>query len=193
VIQHDPNDLGTCLYRAIAVTGQGKGRGYSPNTEPTSFGDALKWFMRAAGGNVSAAARLAGVPRRSMRDYLDGVSSPKDERRRQIAKSAQLSARRERLKPGREARLRRAGSGDVVVIGRYNYDPDRDMREARIGPYLDDDTVSILIDAYLSGASPADLRETLCDHLNDPNGFYQRTMSLPPTDEHGWTVGSVTL
>lgn len=192
MINHDPNDLGSCIYRAIAVTGQGKGRGYSPNTEPTSFADALKWFMQAAGGNISAAARLMGVPRESARDWVKGISTPKDQRRRDIAKSAQLSARRERLRPGRETRLRAAGSGDVMVFGAYNYH-DEPPRAVSVGQYLDDDTVSILIDAYLNGASPEDLRETFCDHLNDPNGFYQRTMILPPTNEHGWTVDHVSL
>jgi len=186
--QHHPYDLGTAIYKALSG-------GRSPNTEPTSFGDALGYFVKAAGGNVSAAARLMGVPRRSLRDWLGGVSTPKGDRRRDVARSAQLSARRQRLTPRREARLRGlTDSQGVVLVGQYNYDTASGIDEDRrvmIGHYLDDDTVPELVDAYLSGASPADLRDLFASKVNDPSDFYSRTMALPPTDDHGWTVNSI--
>ena len=178
--QHDPVDLGTAIYRSFAHR--------SPNTEPTSFGDALGWFVKAAGGNVSAAARLAGVPRRSMRDWLAGTSTPGPERRAHVAATAQLSERRARLAPGREKRIRALdGPGATSLVGTYNYDGDE--REVLIGPYLDDTTIPDMLDAYLSGASPEDLRERFAGHItNDPTGFYPRTLARPPSDDHGWTV-----
>jgi hypothetical protein len=184
--QHHPYDLGTAIYKALSG-------GRSPNTEPTSFGDALGYFVKAAGGNVSAAARLMGVPRRSLRDWLGGVSTPKGDRRRDVARSAQLSARRQRLTPRSEARVRGRDPQGMTLVGRYNYDFLDGVTEARrcqIGPYLDDDTVPELVDAYLSGASPADLRALFASKINDPSDFYSRTMALPPTDDHGWTVSS---
>jgi DNA-binding transcriptional regulator YdaS (Cro superfamily) len=189
VIPHDPGDLGVHLYRWIAATGQGKGRGYSPSTEPTSFGDAMRWFMRAAGGNVSAAARLMGVPRRSLRDWVSGISAPKPDRAAQIARSAQLSSRRERLKPGREARLRAMDVVDISITGSYNYDATE--RTVNIGQYLEDGVVGDLVDAYLAGWSPAEMRELFADGINDPSGFYTRTMAEPPSSDHGWTVSHV--
>ena len=178
--QHDPLDLGTQIYRSFAHR--------SPNTEPTSFADAVGWFVKAASGNVSAAARLAGVPRRTMRDWVAGKPTS-DERRAQIVASAQMSERRARLAPGREKRLRALdGPGATSLVGTYNYG-DGDEREVLIGPYLDEGTIPDMLDAYLSGASPEDLRERFADHItNDPTGFYPRTLALPPSDDHGWVV-----
>jgi hypothetical protein len=98
---HDPNDLGVQVYRAIAQR--------SINTEPDSIDDAVDWFVRKAAGNLSLAARLAGVPRRSMRDYASGISRPKGDRAAAMVQTARLSERRARLGPQREARIRAAG------------------------------------------------------------------------------------
>jgi hypothetical protein len=185
----DPGDLGGHLYRGVAQSRTG--RGWSPNTEPTSFTDALGWFVRAAGGNVSAAARLAGVPRRSFRDWLDGKSRPPAQRRSQVARSAQLSERRSRLKPGRERRLRGLDPAGVSITGSYNYDGKK--RTVELGRYLDDDAMVAVVDAYLNGADAAGMREALADRINEPTGFYARTFALSPSHDHGWTVTSLTL
>lgn len=187
--EYHPGDLGTAVYRALAG-------GKSPNTEPSSFADALGWFVKAAGGNVSAAARLAGVPRRSMRDWLSGKSTPGMERRRALRDSARFSERRSRLTPRRESRLRGRSSDGIVIKGRYNYDALDglyDNRNVTIGPYMDDGVIERLVDAYLSGSGPTEMRQIFAEHVNDPSGFYSRTMALPPTDDHGWTVERVTF
>lgn len=185
MIQHHPKDLGTAVYRALSG-------GRSPNTEPSSFADALKWFVKAAGGNVSAAARLAGVPRRSFRDWMDGKSSPGQQRRDQVAASARLSERRARVTPGREKRLRGRASDGIVITGSYNYDPG--PRKVAIGQYMADGVIDDLLDAYLNGAQPDELREIFAVGItDDPSGFYASTMDQGPTDTHGWTVDHVTL
>lgn len=182
-------DLGDAIYRALA--------GRSPDTEPTTFSAALGWFTRAAGGNVSAAARLAGVPRRTFRDWLDGKGlGPRSAaRREQVRKSAQLSARRDRLKPGREARLRAKDPSNITLIGRYNYDPGTGNRQTvEIGRYLASNAYDRLIGLYLAGGSAAELREEFASLLvDDATGFYERTLKRAPTDDHGWTVQSVNL
>jgi|SRR5262245_26554395 len=178
------DDLGTRTYAAISQR--------SINTEPTSWTAALGWFVKAAQGNVSGAARLAGVPRRSMRDWLSGVSKPKAGRAAAVIESARLSERRARLKPGRESRLRNGAPGSIVVKATYNYDGTE--REVAIGNYMDDYAVDELIDAYLSGADEAGLREEFADQITlDPTGFYARTFALGPNDRHGWSVERVTL
>lgn len=182
-------DLGDALYSAITRRA-GSGHGASMRTEPSDFSSALKWFVKAAGGNVSAAARLAGVPRRSLRDWLDGKSTPGAQRRRALVGSARLSSRRERLRPGREKRLRDPQA--VWLTGSYNYDDDGDDRNPiRISDFLDDGTMDRVIDAYLAGADAAGLRETFTDGIADP--FYGTTMALPPTDEHGWSVTAIRI
>lgn len=184
------HDLGTRTYAAIS--------GRSLSTEPSSWTGALGWFVKAAGGNVSAAARLAGVPRRSMRDWLSGVSRPKGPRESALIRSAQLSERRARLRPGREARLRNGTSGGVTIVGSYNYDDDSSgnakSRTVDIGKFMEPDAVDQLVDAYLSGADEEGLREVFADQITmDPTGFYQRTLALNPQHTHGWTVTRVTL
>lgn len=183
-VQHNPADLGSAVYRAISG-------GKSPNTEPTSFADALGWFVKAAGGNVSAAARLAGVPRRSFRDWLDGKSSPGADRRGQVSAAARLSERQARLTPKRTARLRGREPDGIVLKGVYNYDGE--PRTVEIGRYMIDGAIDALLDAYLNGASPEDLREVFADHIDDPSAFYSRTMALGPSDDHGWTVERVSF
>jgi hypothetical protein len=182
----DPGDLGGRLYTAVA------GNRASMNTEPSGFSDALKFFLRAAGGSVSAAARLMGVPRRTARDWYagKGLGPRSAERRRHVAESATVSSRRQRLAAGREGRLRGGDQYDIVVKGVYNYDGGEE-RDVRIGPYLDDGTLDAVVDAYLDGADAAELRQLFADHITDP--FYQRTMGNPPTDDDGWTVNQVVL
>lgn len=179
------SDLGAKTYSAISTRGM--------STEPSSWAGALGWFVRAAGGNVSAAARMAGVPRRSMRDWVAGVSRPKGPRAAALIQTAKVSERRARLKPGREARLRNGTPANITLVGTYNYDGGN-PRTVLIGNYMDDDALDELVDAYLSGADAGELREVFADQItNDPSGFYERTMRRGPGDSHGWTVQVVTL
>jgi len=185
-IQHDPRDLGTRLYAAVSTR--------SPNTEPTSFTDALAYFRRLAGGSVRAMSTLMGVPRRTLRDWLAGATPRDASKRRAIAQSATLSARRDRLKPGRESRLRGNDVEDVIIVARYNYSDDEDEREVEIGRYLDADTIDHLVDSYLNGTSPADLRLEFADKITgDETGFYTRTFANPASSDDGWTVRVVRL
>lgn len=183
MIRHDPSDLGSRLYSAVSTR--------SVNTEPSSFTDALAYFGRLAGGSVRAMATLMGVPRRTLRDWMAGAT-PSAARRKAVADSARLSARRERLRPGRENRLRASDSSDVTIVAVYNYDGG-DARTVRIGDYLDPDTINQVVDAYLDGASPDELRTGFASNIQDPTGFYERTFALPASDEHGWTVTRVNL
>lgn len=183
-----PDDLGAHLYRAIA--------GRSHRTEPQNFAQALGWFVRAAQGNVSLAARMMGVPRRTARDWLDGKGlGPRSAARRSaVLDSARLSVRRERLKPGREKRLR--GKPEVVseieIEGTYVYDGGGAERTVEIGRYLIPSTMSRVIDVYLAGGTPEDLRAEFAACIDDPAGFYDRTMMHGP-DDGGWSVTSVNL
>lgn len=181
-------DLGEALYRAIARTAGGSRA--SMKTEPSSFAGALRFFVGMAGGNVSAAARLAGIPRRSFRDWMAGTSRPGKQRQGQLVDSARMSSRRDRLTPRRENKLR-ASDADVVVKGSYNYDDGGSERAPiRIGDYLDPGTMDAVVDIYLNGGDAADMRERFAEGITDP--FYSMTMALSPNDEHGWTVSSVT-
>ncbi len=181
----NPNDLGARVYAAISQK--------SINTEPATFAAALGWFVRAAAGNVSAAARLMGVPRRSLRDWLSGTSRPGAARRAAVTTSARLSARRDRLRAGRESRLRGRDASGVRLVGYYNYDGPP-LRTVRIGDYLAPDAIDSLIDAYLSGAGVDELRQEFAGAIvNDPTSFYANTMFNPADDEHGWTVTNLTL
>lgn len=186
----DPHDLGAQVYKAIS--------GRSINTEPDSFTDALSYFTRLAGGNISGAARLAGVPRRTFRDWLDGKGAgPRSAARREdVARSAKLSARRERLRPGREARIRAAaqdGVFDISMTGGYAYDGTTDARAPiMISEYMDEGAGEALVDAYLDGAGPDELRTLFADLIVDAP-FYAETMKLPPGDTHGWWVSDLTI
>lgn len=184
-------DLGEAIYRALCSR---KGP-QSPNTEPRSFSDAVRWFVKNAGGSISAAARLAGVPRRTFRDWVSG-SAPRDPGRAAgIVRAALAGERRRRMPPGREQRLRQLDVGNVQVKGAYNYDSGEYKDKARvvdIGQYMADDAIGQCVDAFLSGAGIDELREVFADSIvDDPIGFYPDTMRLPMEDDHGWSVESV--
>lgn len=190
--RHDPRDLGAQVYRAIA--------GRSINTEPSTFSAALSWFMRK-GGNPSAAARLAGVPRRTMRDWLEGKGlGPRSQARRDaLVESARLSERRARLGPKKEARIRALGprmgqsGGGITVTGSYNYDDSPESRAPiPMQQYMLPSAGDQLVDAYLNGAGPEQLRELFADLIDDAP-FYHRTLRLPPDDRDGWQIDNVTI
>lgn len=178
-------DLGDALYRALS-------NGRSPATEPDSVAGSIAWYMKHA-GSESAAARMAGIPRRTFRDWRSGASKPKGGRGGELVRAARQGERRLRLKPGREARLRDADPSAIKMHATYNYDG-IERKNINIGQYLDDDAMNDFCDAFLAGADIDGLRDTFADSITqDDSGFYERTMRLPTTDSHGWTVENITL
>lgn len=174
-------DFGDALYRAVS--------GRSPETEPRSMTAALAVFVRHA-GSVAGAARLAGVPRRTMRDWLSGKHSPRGDRRNVVIQAAVKVERRGRLRPGRERRLRAGGEGNVHIAGRYRYD-EHGRGSVDLGRYLQAGAIDAVIDAYLDGADGDQLGDVLADHIADPAQFYART--LRSDDPQGWEIHRVNL
>lgn len=178
-------DPGEAMYRAICRR--------SPYTEPNTFGQAVGWFIARAGGNVSAAARAAGVPRRTMRDWLAGKGG-KTARAGDMVAAARAGERRERLRPGREKRLRRVDPGGMVVRGKYNYDgknaPDR---AASVGRFAQPNLINDVLDVFLAGGSLEQIRDAFAGNINDPSGFYSTTLGLSHENDHGWSVDEIDL
>lgn len=134
------------LYRAIT-------NGRSPATEIASAAARLAELERAHGGGA-AAARAVGVSLRTWQRWrvaAAGTASAARERQRP-SKASELrltqAVRRARLKPGREARLRR--SRVLRVTGEYVVSSDRRQRSEDIGPHVGALRGKIL-DAYLAG------------------------------------------
>ncbi len=178
-------DLGEALYGAIAG-------GRSSTSEPGTFADAVAWFVAAA-GSVAGAARLAGVPRRTFRDWVSGKGT-KPGRASGLIAAAKQGERRRRLTRDREQRLRNTRPRDVHVSGSYNYDtPPIERSNIAIGQFLRSGAIDDVIDAYLAGGDEDELRETFADAIDDPRDFYGPTMHNPSSDEHGWTITSLNL
>jgi hypothetical protein len=79
------------------------------------------------------------------------------------------------------------------VTGSYNYDDGPgDRAPIMISEYMETDAGAQLVDAYLAGAGPDDLRERFADLIVDAP-FYANTMRLPPSNDHGWTVSHVRM
>lgn len=149
-------------YKGIA------GRRWSPHTEPKMPGTLLGWLasiLTSVGGNVSAAARLVDVPRRTMRDWLVGATKPRADRigrvqavAGQVHRAAVLAERRKRLVASREARIRRARSIRIEGVDRY----DEELRDVTFirgtgdSTGLDASTFDELVRAYLDGANAID-------------------------------------
>lgn len=151
-------------YRAIT--------GRSPRTESAgaSWQAGMRLVVSLAGGNVSAAARALDVPRRTMRRWLAGESTPPADRRAQVARLALQVVRRDRLKPPRERRLRRAKT--IVVKCRYRYDPPDEESRREIVFRIDGegnhtstrtDVMEQVLARYLGGAPATD--DSHADHL----------------------------
>lgn len=179
-------DPGEAIYRAICRR--------SPATEPQTFNQAVGWFIANAGGNLSAAARAAGVPRRTFRDWTEGKGHG-TARAGAVLAAARAGERRARLRPGREKRLRRADPGAVVVRGRYNYDEGRGgVRVAQVGRYAGPSLIDDVLDAFLSGATLAELREVFAGGITgDATDFYPQTLGNPTSSAHGWDVTGIDL
>jgi hypothetical protein len=132
----------------------------------------------AHGGAAALAARLG------VRD-LGAEARPSCSDRPQRA--TQLSARTVEARPGGPATGHGRGRHQHHGVIQLR----RDRADRHIGQYLEDGVVGDLVDAYLAGWSPAEMRELFADGINDPSGFYTRTMAEPPSSDHGWTVSHV--
>lgn len=176
-------DIGEAIYRALS--------GRSPFTEVASFGGAVGYLLGAAGGNIAAAARMAGVPRKTFADWARKGVQPKDAARRAaVFNLAKRAERRARLPRGREKRIRKMTPIGASFTGVYRYDQrawDKESRDVKIGPYMDPNVYNALCDAFLNGASPEGLRAVFAAHVDDPAGFYQTVGNDPSADE-GWGV-----
>jgi hypothetical protein len=162
-------------YRAI--TG-----GRSPRTEPTTLPAALAVVVASVQGNVSAAARALGVPRRTLRDWLAGTKTPKPANRSLIMATAKRMSRRTRLNPKREARLRGARSIRIQGIDRYD-DKERDVTFTLDGPMttrLDPAVFGELVDAFLRGVSGID------DPLLPGSGLFNDVLPAAMLDPNNW-------
>jgi hypothetical protein len=172
-------DIGEALYRAIS-------NGRSPHTEPNTLDRALRWYVKQA-GSVAGAARLAGMPRRSFRDWLDGKSRPRGGRSSALIAGAIRGERRARLTRGREKKLRQLDPQDWRLEGAvYTYDG-VERNEVLIGHWMGGDPINALVDAFLGGSSIHELRGVFVDHIQGAP-FYEETMQHPAGHEHGWTV-----
>lgn len=174
-------DLGEVIYRNLAG-------GMPSGAEPRTLRQALDWLVDRA-GSVSAAARSAGVPRRTMRDWISGKHQPRGPRRDAIVRTALEGERARRLSDDRARRLRQAGPSGIHFHGRYAYQPV--PRHVRIGRYMLPDTMDRIVTAYQKGASPDQLRMIFAAGIDDPSGFYPRTLGLPPSHQHGWGIDKV--
>lgn len=158
--------LGRALFEHMA--------GAELDDEPDDFADALDWFVDEHDGNVSAAARSAGVSRTTFRRWLAGGSTSAG-RSSSILAGARAGFRVSGLDVSGDlsglritATLFYAGGG--VVKG----SEDRDLP---IGDYLDAWVGDALIEAYLDGAGPDELERLFAAGVNDNGGFYESTFA----------------
>lgn len=161
-------DLGEAIYREI--TG-----GRSPHTEVRGGWSAAVEYLVGEAGSARAAARELGVSESTFRGWRHG-RTPRDGGD-YVLDAARRMQRRARLRPGREARLRKPGAlGDAKLVGRLSYDgapePDRDVE---IGDYLDE-VQNDLVDAYLDGAGLDELAEIFTDGVSGAP-FYEDTLT----------------
>lgn len=176
-------DFGELIYRSLSG-------GLSSRTEAADLPRMLAAIVKAAGG-PGAAARAIGVHPATLRRWRAGQTSPS-------ARSAPLLAkavRRARLAPGRERRIR-AASPSQDVRQRDN------GRERTLGPgslRWDDDASDRLVDAFLDGASPAELRRIFKEGIRDR--FYSAWVDadeydygpeMPDEDSYGFDVQAIT-
>ena len=178
-------DIGEAIYHALASPSR------SPFTEPASFGDAVRYVLAAAGGNISSAARMAGVPRKTFADWTNKGVRPRDAARLAgVVGLARRMERRRRLPRGREKRIRKMDPTGCTFTGVYRYDQrayDKDARDVKIGPYLRPGVYNALCDAFLAGASVEGLRAVFAAHVDDPAEFYP-TVGNDPSSDEGWGV-----
>lgn len=174
-------DLGEVIYREIT-------NGRSPHTEVTSWSDALELIVGEAGSG-RAAARELGIAETTLRGWRHG-RTPRDGGDF-VLDAALKMQRRARLRPGREARLRKPGAlGEAKLVGRLSYDgapePDRDVG---IGDYLSE-VQNDLVDAYLDGASLDELAEIFVDGIEGAT-FYEETMGAGGAGHMEWDFDSL--
>ena len=155
-------DLGEAIYRQIT--------GRSPHTEVVTFSAAVT-YLATRFGSATAAARASGFPPSSFRHWVSSGRVPSAEKRGDVIEAALLQQRRDRLPAGREKRLRRPGAlNEVEMFGTVTLSDKDEYREVDIGRYMDD-AENDLVDAYLEGATTAELAEIWADSVND--SFYR--------------------
>jgi len=151
--------------------------GGHPGTPVTSLPQAIRVLSETIG--LSRLARDLGVSRSTLRGWRDGRTPRTD--RRWIVTEAEQHQRRERLDRDRERHLRRPWALDgLQVTATYHYARGGSMkgteqRTLPLGDYMND-VADELVDAYLDGASPAELAEIFTDGIND-HGWYAQTFS----------------
>lgn len=174
--------------------------------------DAIAHLIASHDGNIAAAARSVGMKRETLRDYSTGRRSIPGTTGRKLTamQAANLNlisnmrakfSRRDALSPGREAKLRAAGSagpnasqgggrvvarvsGNIAVAG---YPPrarknmaiyENDLPAGALGP---------MVDAYLAGGSPEQVFAAFAQGMAD--GW----QPAPPLDVTGATGGGLMI
>lgn len=172
-------DFGEMIYRTLSG-------GLSSHTESADLPRMLSAILKAA-GSPTAAARIIGVHPSTLRRWRAGTASPS-------ARSAPLlqrAVRRARLTPRREARIRASAPALRVVQRDNGRRRDLDARNFGWRPGASNDVV----DAFLAGASPADLRKITKKGIRDR--WYQEWIDadyedvgpdLPDPDTYGFDV-----
>lgn len=151
-------NLGQAVYKLIAQS--------SPKREE-SPGALVKRGLAEAGG-VSQLARAIGVSRTTVQRWKKG-STPTGESQELL----RAALRRADLSAGRETRIARSNS--LTLKGRQG---DRSApRTIRLGPYLAPGTMAKAVEAYLRGASAADLHVVVWSGITDRN---YRWLFQPP-------------
>src|SRR5262245_39446083 len=136
-------------------------------------------------GSVSSLGRLLGVPRSTLRGWLAGAHARRDTS--EIEEFGRYEQRREVLSRHRERRLRHAPASGIKVRGTYNYPGER-PRMIDLGRWMDD-RLERVVDAYLDGASPAELGREFAGLIND-GGFYEREFGDEP--DYGFDVDFIS-
>lgn len=134
--------------------------------------------IQKAAGTQAAAARAAGVDRRTWQRWAAGTQKPKP------ATLARLgpAVRRARLSPRREQRLR-SGQGTLKVSGIMVISSDRRHRSITLdGDEINPDALGALVDAFLSGAD----EEQLGEHLDDVMQDYVAGIHVEDVDTLSW-------
>lgn len=172
-------------YRAIS--------GRSPRTEPAPAPTNLDFTgsLNLLYSRVKSQNKLAdilGVPRRTVRRWLAGEvpgRSAKDKARRDLVEgsakgiiarddhAAKQAARRSRLTPAREKKIR--GAHTVVIVCRLRYEDEGGTRtvsfEVGSSAGLDAGAVDGAVDAFLNGATAEDREEVQNEGIFAPIAY----------------------
>lgn len=134
--------------------------------------------IQKAAGTQAAAARAAGVDRRTWQRWAAGTQKPKP------ATLARLgpAVRRARLSPGREQRLR-SGQGTLKISGDMRVSSTVKHRDIELaGEDINPDALNGLVDAFLAGAG----EDQLGEHLDDVMQDYFGGIHVEDVDRLSW-------